>query len=676
MEVRSNCRCCTAGCGIVAEVVDGRLLSVRGDTEHPLSRGYLCPKGNALPWSQNRETRLDYPMINGRRVSWPEMLDDLASKIGDLVARHGGDAIGWYEGTGTATDNLGKDYVVALLTGLGSTQDYSAATIDIAPAWKMAQLVAGSNKLLPRWVPEDPDSRLVLWLGGNPTVSHGYMTSLPDPVRRIKRFRRRGGRLWVVDPRSTRTASIADRHLAIRPGADHALLACLLREVLATGVSGSDYTESTTTAQRELIRAAVEPYTVQFTAAATGLAESDLRDLQSDLARCGRLAVVSGTGLTFQLRGIENEWLRWTLLLATDSLDQPGGMWFNPTWLDAFDQRDEPLPEPVETLPPAGSRPDQPRVSGELPVTVMADEIRAGNLRALFVNGGNPVSAFPDPAVSLDVLGRLELLIVADVAHSATTEIATHVLPVAGQMERMDLIPSAWTMASPAVLTPEAERRPTWWVAAQLGARLGIDLVRGADPDELTDEDLMGWVLAGGRQDAGDLLAAGAHGIRTPSPVRYMRDRVLRDGRWNILPEEVLDRLEWLSRPETADDRFVFINGRQLSRNCSTGFVPPEKTRDRVTASINPADLAVLDIRDGETIRIVGEDGTLEVQAQSNPAIARGAVWVPQGWIDHNVSQLCSWTRYVDPLTGQPAMTGLPVRIERMAVTDVSTVPV
>lgn len=343
-------------------------------------------------------------------------------------------------------------------------------------------------------------------------------------------------------------------------------------------------------------------------------------------------------------------------------------MWFNPQWLDCFDQLEQPLPEPLELLPRAGSRPDQPRVAGELPVTVMADEIRAGNLRALFVNGGNPVSAFPDPDVSREVLGQLELLIVADVAHSVTTEIATHVLPVAGQMERMDLIPSAWTMASPAVLTPQAERRPTWWVAAQLGARLGVDLVRGNDPDDLTDEDLMRWVLAGGRQDAGDLLAAGAHGIRVPSPSSYMRDRVLPGGKWNILPAEVLDRLNWLGNPEDADDRLVFINGRQLSRNCSTSFVPPGKTRDHVSASINPADLAELDIRDGELVRIIGVNGILDVQAESNPAISRGAVWIPQGWVDNNISQLCSWTSDVDPLTGQPAMTGLPVRVEKIPV--------
>src|SRR5579864_2367138 len=106
--IRSVCRCCTAGCGIVAEVAEGELVSVRGDADHPLSRGYICPKGSALPWSQNRPERLNYPLIAGQRVEWPEFLDDLAARLEAVTAEHGGNAIGWFEGTGTPSDFLGR----------------------------------------------------------------------------------------------------------------------------------------------------------------------------------------------------------------------------------------------------------------------------------------------------------------------------------------------------------------------------------------------------------------------------------------------------------------------------------------------------------------------------------------------------------------------------------------
>src|SRR4051794_5738882 len=96
--VPTVCRCCVAGCGIVAQIAGGELVSVRGDVDHPLSRGYICTKGSALPWTQSRPERLDYPTIDGVRVGWDEFLDDLSSRLAAVVSESGGNAVGWYEG--------------------------------------------------------------------------------------------------------------------------------------------------------------------------------------------------------------------------------------------------------------------------------------------------------------------------------------------------------------------------------------------------------------------------------------------------------------------------------------------------------------------------------------------------------------------------------------------------
>jgi anaerobic selenocysteine-containing dehydrogenase len=672
VKIKSICRCCTAGCGIVAEVSGDQLISVRGDTEHPVSHGYICPKGHALPWSHDRPDRLDYPLISGRRVAWPEMLDDLAGKLRGLIDGYGGSCIGRYEGTGTATDTLGKRALGAFLNGVGSTQFYSAVTIDIAPAFRISQLVAGSHKLQPQWLPEDPDSSLVLWIGSNPAVSHAYTSYLPDPVRRIRAFRNRGGKLWVIDPRATKTASIADHHLPIRPGTDYILLAWLVHEIMDAGRLSEAFFECTTEAQRIRLRKVLAPYVLHFVADATGLVQADLESLREAVIRSGRLAIVTGTGVNFQQHALITEWLRWIVLLATDSLDQKGGMWFNPGWLEAFDLLDEPLPLFAEALERAQSRPDLPRMMDELPVAAMPDEIRAGNLRALFVNVGNPMTAFPDPGTTTEVLGKLGLLVVADVARSATAEIATHVLPVTGQMERMDLMSSrtAYAAVAPPVVSRRSERRPMWWVCGQLALRLGLDVLDGAHPDEVTEADLMRGVLAEGRKDLGDLLAAGSHGIKLPEAWGYMRERVLPNGTWNILPAILLDRLEHLDPSPTEPRSFLFVNGRQLSRNCSTQFVPPERSRDRPVASLNPADAAALCLEDGALVRIVGEDGQVIISVQSDSTISPGVICATQGWTDHNVSVLCSLTRHIDPLTGQPAMTALPVQLKQLRSPD------
>ncbi|MFC4945801.1 molybdopterin-containing oxidoreductase family protein [Pseudonocardia sp. GCM10023141] len=667
MKLLSTCRCCSAGCGIVAEVVDGRLVDVRGDRDHPLSQGYLCPKGRALPWSHARPDRLDHPMVRGKRVTWSEALDDLAGKLAGLIATHGAGCIGTFRGHGGHADKSGIAALSALLTALGSDQRYSVSTIDIAPMLRVAQIVAGTAAALPRWLPDDPDSTLAIWLGGNPAVSHGYVTQMPDPVRRIRMFRARGGSLWIVDPRATRTAAIADHHLQIRPGTDHVLLAWLVGELLRSGTVSSSFLECTTPAQREHLLSGIDRYTLGATGTQTGVPVAQLRTLLDQVVRAGRIAVVSSTGVLFQRHAVLTEWLRWVLLLVTDSLDQPGGMWFGRDWFQALDLLQERLPRPQEGLPAPRSRPDLQRLAGEVPVVAMGDEIRAGNLRALFVNGGNPMSSFPDPPETERFLRELDVLVAVDVAESATTAIATHVLPVAGQMERTDLL--TWTddyvRVAPAVVDPGAERRPLWWVAAQLGRRLGVDILDGADPDDGDDLDRVRALLAGGRTDLGDPIAAGPYGLRIPHISGYMRERVVPGGRWNILPTVMLDRLVELQTDLPGTGRFTFVCGRQLSRSCSESLVAPDRSRDRPTVALNPGDAADLGVVEGDLVNVVGSDGSVTAGVQLSTDVAPGVVSVANGWLEHNVSRLCSSTRDVDPLAGQPIMTALPVTVHR-----------
>jgi anaerobic selenocysteine-containing dehydrogenase len=643
--------------------VDGELVDVRGDREHPLSHGYLCPKGRSLAWAQNRPERLDRPAVCGRPVSWDEALDDLGADLTRLVAEHGGGCVGTFRGHGGHADKIGIGLLADLLTALGSDQRYSVSSIDIAPMLRVAQLVAVPPAALPRWLPEDPDSRLVLWLGGNPVVSHGYVTQLPDPVRRIRAFRERGGRLWVVDPRSTRTAGFADQHLPIRPDTDHHLLAWLVRQLLDAGVASAEFLDCTTAAERSRLDAALAGTTTAGTAAVTGLRPDQLTELLAAVGDSGRIAVVTSTGITFQPHGVQTEWLRWVLLLLTDSLDRPGGMWFDRGWFAPFDLRDEPLPTPGETLPPPASRPELARLAGEVPVAAMGDEIRAGTLRALFVNGGNPLSSFPDPAETERYLGELKVLVALDVARSATTAVATHVLPVADQMERTDLLfwTDGYVRVAPAVVPPVGERRPLWWIIAQLGRRLGVDLTEGTDPDQLDDLEMVRRLLTRGRTDLGDPLHAGPHGVRIPDVAGFMRERVLPGGRWDVLPTVLLDSWDGRAAPPTSP--FTLVSGRQPSRSCSTDLVPPERRRDRPAVALHRDDGDRLGVADGDRVRIVGEEGEITAEVALGVEVLPGVVSIAHGWLAHNVSRLCSTTRRIDPLAGQPIMTALPVAL-------------
>jgi anaerobic selenocysteine-containing dehydrogenase len=128
---------------------------------------------------------------------------------------------------------------------------------------------------------------------------------------------------------------------------------------------------------------------------------------------------------------------------------------------------------------------------------------------------------------------------------------------------------------------------------------------------------------------------------------------------------------------DVVDGRLVSVGGdaeHPLSRGnlCLKGHALPwsQHRSDRldhpmINGAVNAADLARLDIRDGDLVRVVGEDGEVLIEARTDPTVPLGAVWIPHGWFDHNVSNVCSLSRCVDPLTGQPAMTGLPIRLEK-----------
>ena len=213
----SYCRICAAACGILVTVdPDGSVTKVRGDPDHPASRGYVCSKGRGLAAWHHRSDRLDHPRLHGERTTWGAALDDLGRQLDTAKAAHGPDSIGLYLATGFAYDAAGQIAAPTWLAMLGSRSFYTAVTVDNAPVLVAAQLVTGHPMLNPVW---DPASAGVLVLvGTNPVVSHGYGTTLPDPIGYLREYRERGGKVWVIDPRRTETAAHADDHLPVRPG--------------------------------------------------------------------------------------------------------------------------------------------------------------------------------------------------------------------------------------------------------------------------------------------------------------------------------------------------------------------------------------------------------------------------------------------------------------------------
>jgi anaerobic selenocysteine-containing dehydrogenase len=668
VQHRSFCRICAAACGIVVTTEGERVVQVRGDAEHPVSRGYTCPKGRALPEFHHRPDRLDQPTLDGTTTTWSTALDDLGSRLAETVAVHGPGSVGFYLGTGLAYDIAGWLTAERLIATLGTPQRYTPVTIDNAPALLAAELVGGSSQLNPVWQPEHSD--VLLLFGTNPVVSHGYGTTLADPVRRLRQFQSDGGQVWVLDPRRTETAALADHHLPLRAGTDHLVLAWLVREVLTDGADTAELDAACHPTHVAALRAALAPFDRRRVANATGVDPDDLDALLATVRSSpGRVASMAGTGVMMSAQGLVAEWLRWVLLIVTGSLDRGGAMRFNDGLLFPLEERLRAPAEPVP--PPAGprSRPELSGWAGQYPCVAMADEIRGGHLRALVVAGGSPLTAFPDPAGIRGALRSLDTLAVLDVAATPLTAMASHVLPVAGQLERADLSMLEnvafrnGTAFTPAVVRAGAQRRAAWWVLAQLARRLGVDaLGRDRDPDALADTDVLRGLARGARVPFDDIVANGAHGTTSRPGDGWVHDRVLHDGRWNLAPRALLDRLTAIGSSPDEPPSPVLVPRRQVHTVNATVY----GTADPARAVLNPldaTDAGLAEVPEGATIRLTTSAGWVEGELARDTGIARGTVALTHGRAGLLVSELIGAVDAVDPLTGMPRASGVPVTL-------------
>ena len=657
-DVISFCRICAAACGIVVTVDDDRVLKVRGDTDHPVSRGYTCSKGRSLPDLHHRSDRLDHPRLRGRDVDWSVVLDDLAAVIDGSVAESGADSIALYLATGLAYDSAGQVACGMWMGSVGSSSFYTATTVDNAPVLVAAEAIAGHPMLNPVWEPAH--ARLTILVGTNPVVSHGYGTTLADPVRRLRENRASGGRIWVLDPRRTETAANADEHLSTRPGSDTIVLAALVNSLLSDQRCIDALGRTCRREDVESLIAAVAPFDLVAASIAAGIEIDAIDRLAQEIrANFGRLAMFCGTGTTMSTDGILVEWLRWVLLVMTDSLDVPGGMRFNRGVVNRL----APVRPGAARLDGPRSRPELRRVAGQMPVAALVDEIERGSVRVLVVTGGNPLSAFPEPDRFRHAVSLLDALVVIDVADGEIVDLATHVLPATGQLERADLTLAeqvsfrSGMQFSPAIVDPAAERRPVWWILASVAARSERPMFGGTPVEHLSDGLILHGLLGHGPLDADGVIAAGPHGVDLAVEYGWVRPLMCPDGVWSIAPAEFVERLARHRGPEPG---LVMAPRREMSWSNS---VRVSGDGGEPVLLLHPDDAVAYGIEGGSWVAVMSEHGSLVAVADIDTSVRRGVVSITHGHPGSLTGTLTSTTSGVDPITAMPQMSGVPVRI-------------
>ena len=683
------CPLCEATCGLVLTIDDGRVSGARGDRDDVFSHGFICPKGASFAELDNDPDRLQRPMVrrDGELVeaTWDEAFAAAAEGLQRVIGATGGTSVGVYMGNPNAHTIAGALYGPAVIRALGTRNIFSASTLDQMPKHVACGYLYGNP--LAFTVPDLDRTDYLVIIGGNPLVSNGSLATAADFVGKLKALRHRGGRLVVLDPNRTRTAEIADRHLAPRPGTDGALLFAVVHVLFDEDLVDLDRLADHVTGV-EAVRAAAAHFPPEQVSAHCGIEAEEIRTLAREIAAAPSAAVYGRMGTSTVEFGTVTSWLVDVVNILTGNLDRPGGVMF--------------ASSPIASAP----RPARPgrgfitgrwhsRVSGhpealsELPTVALAEEIETpgdGQIRAVITIAGNPVLSAPDGPRLSEALDTVDFMLSVDPYLNETTRHADVILPPPppSRAGHFDIALSAAVVRnnarySPPVL-PLADGRPD---ECEILSRLAL-IVLGMGPDAeptLVDDQVIAGTLGkevadpdspvtgrsveeltamlpegrgyerrldmmlrlgpfgdafGARPDGLTLqkLKDNPHGVdlgaltpRIPEILRTPSATI------ELAPEAILADIPRLHASlGNRDDGFLLIGRRNLRSNNSWMHNLPALSggSNRCTLQIHPDDAARLGLTDLAVV--TGPGGKLEVPVEITDAIRPGVVSLPHGW--------------------------------------------
>ena len=686
------CPLCEATCGLTLTIEDTRVTGARGDRDDVFSKGFICPKGASFGAADSDPDRLRGPLVRRdgelREATWEEAFDAVAAGLRPVVEQYGPHAVGVVLGNPNVHTMAGGLYPPVLLAGLGTRSVFTASTLDQMPKHVSSGLLYGDANAIP--VPDLDRTDHLLLIGANPLESNGSLCTAPDFPGRLKALKTRGGTLTVIDPRRTRTARLADRHVAIRPGTDALLLAAMAQVLfeeelvdlkdLAPHVQGVDE-----------LAATIRDFTPEAAAAACDVEAGTIRTLARELAAAPTAAVYGRIGSCTVPHGTLASWLVDVLNVLTGNLDRPGGALFP---LSATDRTPRPAgPGRGFALGRWHSRVRRhPEAKGELPISALAEEIDTATdegspIRAVMAVAANPVLSAPDGDRLDKALGSLDFMISVDPYLNETSRHAHVVLPPPppSQAPHFDFAFNTLAVRNQVRYTRAAvPLEPGRMAETEILARLVLAAtgMHGADPsavDDLVIGQTLGKAVTeahspvhgrdprelaaqltgdsgperrldmmlrlgpygdgfGARPDGLTLekLLAHPHGIdlgplepRLPQPLKTVSGKV------ELLPGPIADDLPRLKQAlsERADG-LVLVGRRHLRSNNSWLHNVPALTggSNRCTLHMHPEDAERLGLLEGAPVRVKGAGGEVTAPVEITDGIRPGVVSLPHGW--------------------------------------------
>lgn len=723
-----TCPTCNAACGLLVEVKLNKVISIKPDKDHPLSRGFCCPKGLALGPITNDKDRVRKPLKRVgdafQEISWKQAIHEIAKKVLSIreASPH---SIAYYMGTNSLHHYAHALFVTGFMRALGSKNMYNAGSVDNNNKFVAQYFLYGSSVIMP--IPDIPNTDLLIILGSNPAVTRMSLAHCPNIVRELKMIKKRGAEIYLIDPRRNETAQIftekGDEHyIPIYPDTDAFFLLAMINVIFREKLEDEEYLKANTTGY-EILKELVQEFTPELAEKCCKIPAETIYQLARKFVRTKRAVIYARLGTCLSTFSTLNAWAIEVINIIAGKFDRHGGQIFgrsiiNTTKLGKL--------LGLGTYDTSRSRiGNYPNVMGAFPLGILAREILTpGNrVRALFISGGNPALSSPNSTEIQQALKKLEICVVLDFYINETALLAAdYILPVRTPLENseIDMFNLNYQVYprieySHAVITPEKYGpKPEWEILLSLARVMKLPIFgnkildaiprlfryigKEFDPEILVRIFLfLGQVLEKRfphlstgtlslkklKKKETVLLGKNEYGVSKKFLMTDDKKIHLMD----VLIEEQIKecwialekRIEENRTRKIPENEFVVIGRRSLKTMNSwmhnVDFLWRKKQEPKLL--INDQDASRLNLTQGEVVTLENKIGSIKIPIEITEDVMPGVVCYPHGWghknpklsfankhPGENINVLTN-SHELEKLSGMPLMNGYRVRLSK-----------
>lgn len=677
--IKSTCRLCYNGCGVLIRVRDGRAVEISGDPDHPVSRGMLCPRGRKGLEVQEHPDRLRQPLKRrGDRgagqwepIGWDEALETTIRELTRVAERLGPQAVAFMRGGSKGTSD---DMLTRLAHIFGSPNVSPTSSICYAPCALASKHTYGF------WAYPDMEHppRCVVQWGFNPRITH------PPLQREMAAALDAGAELVVIDP--YRTGTGADLQLRPKPGSDAALALAMAHVIVDEGLYDREFVQRWTVGFNRL-RAHLGLYTPERVESETWVPAQDIRRAARLYATVRPGCILWGNALESGPDNYQACRAICILRALTGNVGAAGG---DVLWSEAGElRRRSPLLTRPDLLPPEMAA---RRLGTDLlpdfayaPHTAVAEAILTDTpypVRGVYLQGGNLLCTSADSAFMAQALSRLDFLAVTDQFMTPTAALADIVLPASTYLE-YDSVEQPWhwpaATAQQQAVDP-GQTRSEARICNDLAQRIGSGEHAFESMDEFLDlylepsgmsfdEFRSRGVLYGPARP----LAHETEGFPTPSGKIELYSETLEQWGFDPLPT-------YRGNTPQSDEYPLILTSRKPAlfyHSCGHNVASLRRGCPTPSVRLHPDTASSLGLNEGDMARICTNRGSIRQQVHIDPrldprvAMAEHGWWFPEqgpqtnfGWQQANLNMLTDARGPASREMGSVSLRGMPCRVD------------